>query len=62
MGTYLLLLLSRAPCQFSPRAGLDTFAQSSEYALNLAIGGRHEGLSFGLAMRFVDRALFCQYC
>ena len=32
--------------------------EHSEYAFNLAIAGRHKGVSLSLAMKFVNRALF----
>jgi len=64
-GTYLLLLLSRALlANFCHVRACTPLHRDSEYALNLAVAGRHKGVSLGLAMKFVDRAPFLsiQYC
>jgi len=59
MGTYLLLLLSRAPLSnFCHVRAFTPLHRDSEYALNLAVAGRHKGVSLGLAMKFVNRTPF----
>ena len=58
-GHLFALVVTRAPlANFCHVPACTPLHSDSEYALNLAIAGRHKGISLGLAMKFVDRALF----